>query len=168
MSIRIIKEGKKENYRFRIVCPVCGCDFEYELADLKKEYDYSSVLTTYPAQYRYLRYVECPCCQERIVHDSETGVGEYPNKYPEIIYTSNNQDLDCETCPNKPDPNKSLTVGDIPCTWCKKNSPYCYTGDVLPKDYKGGEYKATCFAGSYKYTTIVKSDGTVETIVTEE
>lgn len=75
MAIKIIKEGKLENYRFTKTCPICGCEFEYELCDLKKEYDYSVCLTTYPAQYRYIRYVECPCCHERVTHDSGCDFG---------------------------------------------------------------------------------------------
>jgi len=128
MSIRIIKEGKQENYKFKAICPVCGCEFEYELVDLKKEYDYSMILTSYPSQYRYIRYVECPCCHERVIHDSGSDVGEYPNKQPIITYTSNqgtnNQDLDCDTCSNKPDPN-NLVFGDTPCSFCKKWKPMC-------------------------------------------
>ena len=33
---------------------------------------------------------------------------------------------DCQNCPCKPDPDK-ITVGDTPCTWCKKNTPTCAT-----------------------------------------
>ena len=31
---------------------------------------------------------------------------------------------DCDKCLHKPDPNKP-TVGDSPCTWCKRNQFYC-------------------------------------------
>lgn len=33
---------------------------------------------------------------------------------------------DCQSCPYKPDLDK-ITVGDTPCTWCKKNTPTCAT-----------------------------------------
>ena len=47
--------------------------------------------------------------------------------YPNIIYTTNEagfNDLDCATCPNKPDPNKNV-FGDTPCTWCIKRRVTC-------------------------------------------
>lgn len=49
--IKIIKEGKKE---FNAVCPTCGCEFSYELNDLKKGVTYSTI--------------KCPCCGDEIVH----------------------------------------------------------------------------------------------------
>ena len=123
--VKIIKEGKKENYKFKAFCKVCGCEFEYELVDLKKEYDYYMVLTSYSVQYRYVRYVECRCCHVRVIHDQGSDVREYPN----VIYTTTNPSntqnyLDCETCPNRPDPNNPV-FGDTPCTFCKKMRPVC-------------------------------------------
>ena len=68
--IKVIKEGKVENYKFKKTCSVCGCEFEYELRDLYKDYDNSRCLTSYPPQYSYCRYVNCPCCGERVLHDT--------------------------------------------------------------------------------------------------
>ena len=155
MAITSIKEGKKENYRFKTTCPICGCEFEYELCDLLKEYDYSVCLTSYPPQYRYRRYVECPCCREKVIHDSGCDFGknnhglfyttttntteltlseeEQRNKMfyvdyqnPGVVWNGgSNGELDCDKCPNKPNFNGKLVAGDTPCTWCPKNQPYC-------------------------------------------
>lgn len=51
--IKIIKEGKKE---FNAVCPTCGCEFSYELNDLKRGITYSTI--------------KCPCCGDDIVHSN--------------------------------------------------------------------------------------------------
>ena len=119
--IQIIKEGKLENYKFKTTCPVCGCEFEYELCDLHKKYDFGRCLTSYPPQYMYKRYVTCPCCGENIFHDSGSDFGDTP----QIIYTNTSQSLsDCDTCPNKPNPDK-VVFGDTPCTFCEKMTPKC-------------------------------------------
>jgi hypothetical protein len=58
---------------------------------------------------------------------------------------------DCDKCINKPDPSKPIQAGDTPCTWCKKNQPYCFTGDKFTDDYKGGSYSVN--PDCYKNTT---------------
>ena len=116
MAIRIIKEGKKT--KFTKTCPDCGCEFEYEVEDLHT--DSSICLTTYPCQFS--QYVICPCCGKHLFHGYTT---ESPFTFPNVIYTTNNLDtLDCEKCINKPDPLHPV-AGDTPCTWCRKNQPYC-------------------------------------------
>lgn len=123
MAIRIIKEGKPT--KFTKVCPDCGCEFEYDLTDLHT--DYSICLTTYPGQYN--TYVICPCCG-RHIHHGTAMAEDWPGT--KIWYTTTNsyEMPDCDKCINKPDPNK-VVVGDTPCTWCKKNQPYCtsFSGD---------------------------------------
>jgi len=138
MAIKVIKHGTKV---FKVICPICGCEFEYEYEDLVECY--------IPG----LKQIKCPDCGEWLTHKSAEPVkslekdltwtfpkpGEpipcdkknkwfyvdYPN--PNVKWTSNLPDWpDCETCPNKPDPTK-IIVGDTPCTWCRKNQPYCYT-----------------------------------------
>ena len=78
-------------------------------------------LTTYPCQFH--RYVKCPECGDRIYHDTTSL--EVPTP-PKIYYLNGGLDTfpDCATCPNRPDPNKPI-IGDTPCTWCRKNVPYC-------------------------------------------
>ena len=123
--IKIIKEGKIENYKFKKTCSVCGCEFEYELKDLQKDYDYSMCLATYPPQYSYSRYVNCPCCGERVFHDNGYESRSLMQTATPCSITNNRIDhLDCDTCLNKPDPNNPV-FGDTPCTLCKKMTPSC-------------------------------------------
>ena len=132
MAIKVIKHGTKV---FRVICPVCGCEFEYELDDLTEEVDKESL--TYGAK---VRVVKCPECGEKIKHQEyketypDRGYPTYPSPtvpsypwaptYPNIIYTTTGTELDCDKCQNKPDPSNPV-AGDTPCTWCKKNQPYC-------------------------------------------
>jgi hypothetical protein len=121
MAIKIIKHGAKT---FKAVCPVCGCEFEYEYEDLKKEYG-------------FVKFVLCPDCGEMIYHH-DFKEPKAPDlepwnpitkpyitwEHPYVGGWDGDQPYDCEKCINKPDPNK-IVVGDTPCTWCKKNLPYC-------------------------------------------
>ena len=130
MAITIIKEGKTENYKFKTTCPICGCEFEYELCDLKKDYSGNVIYTVYPPQYGYRRYVECPCCHEKIIHDNCIG---YYDDVPPINYTNVGDTIisedSCENCSwfqhLKLNPEKQYEVGDTPCTWCPKMQPKC-------------------------------------------
>ena len=135
MAIKVIKHGSRV---FKAICPICGCEFEYEVEDLKEEADTESL--TYNAK---VRIVKCPDCGEKIKHQEykevypDRGWPTYPSPtfpsypqtpwtptYPNIIYTTNGTELDCDKCINKPDPSKPV-FGDSPCTWCRKNQPYC-------------------------------------------
>lgn len=116
--IKVIKHGNKP--KFTKTCPHCGCEFEYEVEDLKT--DYSMCLTSYPGQYH--RYILCPDCGERIEHDT---VRQSWPKMPEVIYTNNTDP--CEGCPNKGGLKDALgnpIAGDSPCQWCSK-SPFRVT-----------------------------------------
>lgn len=119
MAIRIIKEGKP--VKFTKTCPDCGCEFEYDVSDLKT--DYSICLTTYPGQYN--TYIVCPCCGKHIHHETKSA-DDLPYNTVNIWYDSTleNNLYDCENCANKSDPTK-LVVGNTQCTWCRKNQPYC-------------------------------------------
>ena len=124
MAIKIIKEGKVK--KFTKICPDCDCEFEYEQEDIKV--DYSICLTSYPCKYN--TYVVCPCCGKHLHHGYTDTELPFPN-YPNIIYTGNKTDiksdtfeLNCDTCPNKPNPNKPI-FGDSPCTWCVKRQATC-------------------------------------------
>ena len=151
MAVKVIKHGET---KFKLICPVCGCEFEYEFEDLIECY--------LPG----FKQIKCPDCGEWLTHKEGRSVRElnkditwtfpkpgesvpcdkkdkwfyvdYPNPY--TTWTTNGgMELDCDKCPNKPDPTK-IVVGDTPCTWCRKNQPYCFTGDKFPADYKGGSY----------------------------
>lgn len=124
MAIKVIKHGTKV---FRVVCPICGCEFEYEYEDLKTEYG-------------FVRQVKCPDCGNFVTHQDFTPqqphIPTYPNyplgpaypTYPYVTWTTTGTgtELDCDKCPNKPNPDKPV-VGDSPCTWCPKMQPYCTT-----------------------------------------
>ena len=132
MAIKIIKDGKMT--KFKKTCPDCGCEFEYEASDLSA--DCGVCLTTYPPQYN--TYVVCPCCGKRIHHGTTEAAG-LTIASPKIYYTDTSMQYahDCDECPNRPDPSK-ITVGDTPCTWCKKRQPHCFSGTV------------SCASASYK------------------
>ena len=119
MAIKVIKEGKP--VKFTKTCHDCGCEFEYDVSDLQT--DYSICLTTYPGQYN--TYIVCPCCGKHIHHGTKSA-DDLPYKPVNIWYDSalENNLYGCENCTNKSDPTK-LVVGDTPCTWCRKNQPYC-------------------------------------------
>ena len=145
MAIKVIKHGKET---FKAVCPVCGCEFSYQAEDLKEDRFHN-------------HYVECPDCKQVVSHEYEvkkkditwikdSPVVDYKLNYPYMpntTWTTTTDSLNCATCPNKPDPNK-LVVGDTPCTWCKKNQPYCISdikctsesSTVNPKDFNVATY----------------------------
>ena len=136
MSIKVIKHGKET---FKAVCPICGCEFTYQSEDLKEDCFHN-------------HYVDCPDCKNSVSHEYEPKkkslddslLWEYAksqpldsDKYPAKLIKERefyvdykhpttiwNSWPDCATCPNKPDPTKTI-VGDTSCTWCIKNQPYC-------------------------------------------
>ena len=150
MAIKVIKHGKET---FKAVCPICGCEFSYQSEDLKEDRFHN-------------HYVECPDCKQIVSHEYESknkGITltkcspttvDYKLNYPYLKNTAWATPTwpDCDTCPNKPDPNK-LVVGDTPCTWCKKNQLYCisdnkcasesYIVNKTPKSYSQADYKYT-------------------------
>lgn len=126
MAIKIIKEGKKkEKEIFKKTCEECGCVFEFEEEDLTTDYNFC--LTSYPPQYH--RYIICPCCGNRIYHDNVIEGGM--NDYPKVYYTIDTL-TSCEDCLyyQQMKDNPRLTVGDTPCTWCKKRQVYCTTNNT--------------------------------------
>lgn len=136
--IKIIKEGKKE---FKAICPICGCEFSYELEDLQQTPTY--------------KIVKCPCCGRGVTHKecinqvviprNNTG-NDVPSdqakiwgdmlyqmpEYQELQKTLENQVnspsyIDCNR-PKSPCENCSyyhkwksdeIYVGDSPCQWCQ-------------------------------------------------
>ena len=140
--IKVIKHGEKT---FKTICPVCGCEFEYSYEDVESSYLSSDQNLT----------VKCPDCGHQVKHQQFKQAQPYIPLWPcepiptdtkptnplnpYVTWTGFTDWPDCDKCPNKPDPNK-IVVGDTPCTWCKKNQPYCFTGDKFPADYKGGSY----------------------------
>ena len=150
MAIKVIKHGKET---FKAVCSICGCEFSYQAEDLKEDHFHN-------------HYVECPDCKQIVSHEYESKnksitltkclptTVDYKLNYPYLKNTAWTTPTwpDCDTCPNKPDPNKVI-VGDIPCTWCKKIQPYCISDlkcanesyTVNPKDFNVSTYTASSY-----------------------
>ena len=105
MAIKIIKEGKKEDHA---TCLQCGCEFIYELEDVK-----------------YNSFVECPCCSQNIYHNGYQLTVSNPIKDSNLsfitINTVDNKNP-CETCNWYKTMKGTTYIGDTPCTWCKHNS----------------------------------------------
>ena len=128
--INIIKHGDK---KFRVTCPICGCVFEYEYEDIVNTIFHPTV--------------ECPDCHTIIDHRPFNEV-----KSPEITWDKSPLKDYIETVPNTPMPEVRLdsdgcegcfyyeqqklnpligtTVGDSPCTFCRKRIPYCTANDT--------------------------------------
>ena len=119
--IKIIKDGKPQ--KFTTKCQDCGCEFEYELEDIKT--DFGICLTTYPCQYN--TYVICPCCGNYIHHGTVpekavlVGIDRTENKTEIEDKPSKTESNPCEACHNRFDQVDGLgnpIVGDSPCQWC--------------------------------------------------
>lgn len=112
--IKITKPGQKEFHGF---CKWCGCEFTYEISDLKLSATSDKV--------------SCPTCGKDYHHPSMVqdptipgGIGRLQTWPPEPI--------PCIPDMTKTDPcagcawrenllRDGLYVGDTPCTWCNKN-----------------------------------------------
>ena len=118
--IKVIKHGEKT---FRVICPKCGCEFEYQLEDIG---------TTIPA------HIACPDCGEYVEHKKFT---DDEKKQPDIFWSNPygyipcsdhpSQILSggtsvpadpCKNCINKDGPKDVFgnpIAGDSPCDWCR-------------------------------------------------
>ena len=112
--VKIVKLGQKEFHGF---CKWCGCEFTYEISDLKLSATYDKV--------------SCPTCGKDYHHPSMVqdptipgGIGRLQMWPPEPI--------PCTPDMTKTDPcagcvwrenmlRDGLYIGDTPCTWCDKN-----------------------------------------------
>ena len=151
MAIKVIKHGKKT---FKATCPNCGCEFEYELEDIKQEpglswnYQGNLVFTSTCYCIYNPKYVICPDCGRHIYHWDYSGLWVDTNdkinienqniSLDDFTYTLPNDYTDnlghlnidpCDTCAwgdyLKKNPKKTFEAGDTPCTWCPKHSPKC-------------------------------------------
>ena len=112
MAIKITKPGQTVFHGF---CDRCGCEFTYELIDLKL----SAVGNK----------VSCPTCGKDYIHPTmvqdptlQTGIG--------YQWPSDSTDP-CAGCVWRENLLRDrLYVGDTPCTWCNKN-PYKITCDSI-------------------------------------
>jgi hypothetical protein len=117
--IKITKPGQKEFHGF---CKWCGCEFTYEISDLKLSATSDKV--------------SCPTCGKDYYHPSMVqdptipgGIGRLQAWPPEPIPTigPNSTSTDpCAGCAWKENlSNGGIYVGDTPCTWCRKNQFNC-------------------------------------------
>ena len=131
MSITVIKHGKET---FKVVCPVCGCEFTYQAEDLETDMFGN-------------HHVTCPDCHQPVSHDEPKKKG-FPRPEEPITWDKVLEDYvfplgpapdvrlygdySCEGClyyeQQKRNPEMAPVVGDTPCTWCKKRVPTCISG----------------------------------------
>ena len=141
----IIKHGIA---KFKITCPICGCEFTYERTDVER----------FPGQ---KPKVKCPDCEEWIPHKTfaETTEIVFKKSLPDTEEAKNKMfyvdyehpttiwDLyssrfyaSCENCQYfrqlKENPNLTPLVGDTPCTWCPKMQPYCTINSMSSTDLR--------------------------------
>lgn len=149
MAIKITKPGQTVFHGF---CDRCGCEFTYELIDLKL----SAVGNK----------VSCPTCGKDYIHPTmvqnptlQTGIGyQWPSDATDP----------CAGCAWRENLLRDgLYIGDTPCTWCNKNRFNTTTGTFIQgtstleqyinPDIKDLDAKYTsstsCDANGTKYTT---------------
>ena len=103
MAIKITKPGQKEFHGF---CDRCGCEFTYELVDLKL----SAVGNK----------VSCPTCGKDYLHPTMV---QNPTLQTGIVYQWPSDSTDpCAGCVWRSNLEQGgIYIGDTPCTWCNKN-----------------------------------------------
>lgn len=124
MAIKITKAGQKEFHGF---CKWCGCEFTYEISDLKLSATGDKL--------------DCPTCGKTYHHNMMVqdptipgGIGRLQAWPPEPI--------PCTPDMTKTDPcagcvwrenllRDGLYIGDTPCTWCNKNRFNTTTGTSI-------------------------------------
>lgn len=124
MAIKITKAGQKEFHGF---CKWCGCEFTYEISDLKLSATGDKL--------------DCPTCGRTYHHNMMVqdptipgGIGRLQTWPPEPI--------PCTPDMTKTDPcagcvwrenllRDGLYIGDTPCTWCNKNRFNSTTGTSI-------------------------------------
>ena len=114
MAIKIIKPGQKEFHGF---CTRCGCEFTYEISDLKLSATSNKL--------------ECPTCGKDYFHQSMVQDPTIPGGIGRL-QTWPSDPIPCIPDMTKTDPcagcawrenllRDGLYIGDSPCTWCGKN-----------------------------------------------
>ena len=126
MAIKITKPGQTVFHGF---CDRCGCEFTYELIDLKL----SAVGNK----------VSCPTCGKDYIHPTmvqnptlQTGIGyQWPSDATDP----------CAGCAWRENLLRDgLYIGDTPCTWCNKGRFNVVTGKVTANDISVKDYTTPC------------------------
>ena len=112
--IKIIKAGQKEFIGF---CDRCGCEFTYELDDLKLSCSSDKV--------------NCPTCGKDYYHSTKNKEHEFatkpPYKLPDITWPPNAIEIEtindpCAGCSWRSELlTRDYYVGDTPCDFCSNN-----------------------------------------------
>jgi hypothetical protein len=153
--IKIVKSGQKDFYA---TCDMCGCEFTYELSDLKLSCSSNKVA--------------CPTCGKDYYHKPQNGGGygidylNWPKGAEPIPCTDQNKDP-CAECDWMKTLLKNGTyVGDTPCTWCNKNKFSCSTsgGSILQSGSYPEAHLTDCNCGPNAVCS--KCAGTSGTITT--
>ena len=137
MAIKITKPGQKEFYGF---CRWCGCEFSYEISDLKLSATGDKL--------------ECPCCGKDYLHQSKVQSPTIPGgTWPLQGLPIETYDDPCKGCAWTEFNRQNINyTGDTPCTWCLKNQVTCgvQSGTTLndllnqPFNQKLEEYSKQC------------------------
>lgn len=124
MAIKITKAGQKEFHGF---CKWCGCEFIYEISDLKLSATGDKL--------------DCPTCGKDYHHPSMNKPGPTPITtpvLPDISWPYDSTDP-CAGCVWRENLLRDgLYIGDTPCTWCNKNRFNTIIGiadNISVKDY---------------------------------
>lgn len=158
--IKIIKPGQKEFHGF---CMWCGCEFTYEISDLKLSATSDRV--------------SCPTCgkdyhhimqqaQQLIQPSIQRGLGDLSWPPDPIPCTDQAKDP-CAECDWMKTLLKNGTyVGDTPCTWCPKNKFSCNTsgGSIVQSGSYPEAHLTDCNCGPNAVCS--KCSGTSGTITT--
>ena len=156
MAIRITKPGQKEFHGF---CKWCGCEFTYEISDLKLSAASDKV--------------SCPTCGKDYHHPAMVQNPTIPGG---IGYQWPSDSTDpCAGCTWRENLLRDgVYIGDTPCTWCNKNKFNCLTvSQPSLKDYTTpcvnqlDTYLTTSTSselGGTKYTTAHNNIGNKEDI----
>ena len=117
MAIKITKPGQKEFHAF---CKWCGCEFTYEISDLKLSASSDKV--------------SCPTCGRDYHHPSMV---QDPTLQSGIGYQWPSDSTDpCAGCAWRENLLRDgLYIGDTPCNWCNKNRLNSLTCQPSIKDY---------------------------------
>ena len=109
MAIKITKPGQKEFHGF---CKWCGCEFTYEISDLKLSATSDKV--------------SCPTCGKDYHHPAMVQNPTIPGG---IGYQWPSDSTDpCAGCAWRSNLEQGgVYIGDTPCTWCNKNRVNCLT-----------------------------------------
>ena len=158
MAIKITKSGQKEFHGF---CKWCGCEFTYEISDLKLSATGDKL--------------NCPTCGKDYHHNMMVQDPTIPGGIRRLQDISWPPDpIPCTPDMTKTDPcagcvwrenllRDGLYIGDTPCTWCNKNRLNTITSIADNTSVK--DYTTSCINKLDTYLAGVKDCNCDETSV---